>query len=64
MSEFSKNHSATASQRASSSSQYGGQHGDPKHQLHRRGYDMSNSDYYGGTMMSILTAFFDTVSLI
>ena len=52
MSEFPKLNNPATAQRTTSSSQHEGQHGDPQHQLHRRGYDMSsNDDYYGGMMM-------------
>ena len=52
MCDFSKNNSATA-QRSSLSQQHEG-HSDLQNQPHRRGYDMSHDDYYGGTMISIV----------
>ena len=60
MCDFSKNNSTTAQQRTTSSSSqyYQGQDGDLQHQPHRRGYDMIDNDYYGGTM--IYSAFFES----
>jgi hypothetical protein len=52
MCDFSKNNSATA-QRSSSSQQHEGR-SDLQNQSHRRGYDMSHNDYYGGTIISIV----------